>query len=463
MVITVGGQYCSCSKNNQIRSVITNLTSHTNEAWNQYSGSMPHCMLWEDEKDYWFLTGHLIDVLKQYPSTIEKKTYPPIEKRELPEYLRPHQISIIESCLKKVRGVVKSPTGSGKSVCIAELVRQLGEEGNILITVPSRLLLYQMKKDIEEYFNKVYNIDIEVGYVGDGHREFAPITVGIAKSLSTCDSQGWFDNVYTWIFDEVHKAANETAWKLSEKLANRRFSLGFSATPWVNNDLNTLISGLFGPTIVDIEEKDMIDQKVIMQPLILYYNAPKGYAPPSLLKKEYSHWVYNQLYNHLIVNNTMRNHLIAKLADEYIEMKKGPLVIIVNKVGTTSKSGISHAELILDQLDNKLPIIHGGTKSKEQKEVLEALSKYEISGVIAGPEVLSAGVSISSISCLILAGGGRVDNTLIQRIGRVLRVAEGKDRPLVIDFIDPLSYFASQSKSRIDTLESIYPGCVNYV
>ena len=87
---------------------------------------------------------------------------------------------------------------------------------------------------------------------------------------------------------------------------------------------------------------------------------------------------------------------------------------------------------------------------------IDELKENKIPGAIAGPRVLSAGISIHSLSTIVLAGAGRSDSEFIQRVGRLLRKKEGKERPLVIDFQDPQYWFASQSRSRIETAESIY-------
>ena len=74
--------------------------------------------------------------------------------------LREHQKQIVESCLKHKRGIVKSPTASGKSWAIAELIRILIKDSlKILITVPTINLLDQMARDINEYL-KLNNFEL---------------------------------------------------------------------------------------------------------------------------------------------------------------------------------------------------------------------------------------------------------------------------------------------------------------
>jgi superfamily II DNA or RNA helicase len=133
----------------------------------------------------------------------------------------------------------------------------------------------------------------------------------------------------------------------------------------------------------------------------------------------------------------------------------GPILIIVNKV----KGKDNHAEILTNLLKARgvnLPTISGYISKKKKEELINDLKECKIPGAIAGPKVLSAGISIHSLSTIILAGAGRSDSEFIQRVGRLLRKKEGKKRPLVIDFQDPQFWFASQTRSRIETAESIY-------
>jgi hypothetical protein len=58
------------------------------------------------------------------------------------------------------------------------------------------------------------------------------------------------------------------------------------------------------------------------------------------------------------------------------------------------------------------------------------------------------------------AGGkGGVDGvSMIQKVGRALRVKEGKRNPPIIDFVDPQGWFHSQSKARIRIATDTYGG-----
>jgi superfamily II DNA or RNA helicase len=89
--------------------------------------------------------------------------------------------------------------------------------------------------------------------------------------------------------------------------------------------------------------------------------------------------------------------------------------------------------------------------------VKEALQAKEIKCVIA-TTVWREGINIPSLGCIINACGGKSEIVTLQAIGRGLRTSEGKDRILVVDFLDPYKYLAQHAIMRIQTY--VETGCM---
>lgn len=381
---------------------------------------------------------------------------------EISGKLYSHQRRIVESVLSNKRGIVKSPTGSGKSFVIAELVRLFtADEQSVLITVPTIDLLHQLTDNIHQYMDLNGINPIEIGKVGDGNYKFANVTVGIPQSLSNIEKTGrYLASVDVLIADEVHTCANATYAIVSDFAHHTGVRIGLSATPGDN----MFLTGFFGPRIIDIHESEMIGNDIIMEPHIRFLQAPKGFVPKGLadnanristLPTGHRYKTYSQVYNRLIVNNNKRNDLIVKTAVDRIELDIGPTILIVNKI----KGENSHGEILRNLLADKgyeLPIISGYISKKKREEILDNLRTNSIVGCIAGPKVLTAGISIPALSTIILCGAGKSDTEFIQRVGRLLRKKEGKERPVVVDFMDTQYWFNNQSNSRLETARNIY-------
>lgn len=382
------------------------------------------------------------------------------------ELLMSHQQNIILSCLNNKRGIVKSPTSSGKSFSIAELTNKfINDNLKVLITVPTISLLHQMASDINNYRN-LCNLDkLDIGKIGEGLLEFKNVTIAIPNSLIKLDkTKSYLNTVDVLLCDECHLACTSMYLTVLQNTVNRKVTLGFSATPELSSGLDKLMQGFFGERIITITEESMIKNKVILEPLFKFYLAPKAFLPNSLsvnainisnISDQHRYKLMPQVYNYLIINNEGRNNLILNKGIEEINKNNGPIIITVNKV----KGHENHADILRNLFLSKgidLPIISGYVSKKKRELILNDLRNSNIKGVIAGPKVLTAGISIPSLSSIILCGAGKSNTDFIQRVGRLLRKKEGKERPTVIDFYDQQFWFKRQSESRIEIAKNIY-------
>ena len=385
----------------------------------------------------------------------------------LPSFLYSHQELIIKRCLKHKRGIIKSPTGSGKSMCIATLSQLFIDQGlSVLITVPTLTLQRQMLEDIKKYYELCNKEVPSIGMVSSAfsNSSFGSITIGLIPSLLKEQYISSLADIDVLITDECHTAINRSCLTILERCLQRSYTLGFSATPWLNNVSHYLLQGFFGNTFVDIKEQQMIQQEVIMEPQFVFYKSPTTFIPPriteasqkiSSLSQASKFHMFNAAYDFAIVNNRGRNKLICTIAKKMIDANSGPLLIIVKKI----KGENSHGELLQNMMSSMgidLPILSGYTKKKDKQLLLESLKNESLPGCIAGPKIISAGVSINSLSCIILAAAGKSDTDFIQRVGRLLRKKQGKTRPLVVDFYDTQLWFSRHSQNRIDTAKSTY-------
>ncbi len=395
--------------------------------------------------------------------------------------LRPDQLEFYQKALAARRGMVEAPTSMGKSWVLGELLRQFVPDTPRLLLVPTVRLLYQMQRDLSAYLQLPLE---EIGLVGDGKFKLKPITVAIPDTLASKLlrqdelTQNYLASVLVLLADEVHEYANPTMAVVSDALINTQYRLGCSAT--LNIELLPLLEAFLGPVLFRFKAADKIADGTIMKPKLLFYPAPKGRTSPYLVNYQWRNWkdprtlkAYNNIYNDLIVLNSGRNQLAAAWVAEDIKRADGPVLILVKRVGTTKKKDkqgneletISHARIFQELLATKynvtLPIVDGSVKGKQVEAILQQLEDFTIPGLIASEKILSVGVSIKSITSLILLCGGSQEKDFVQRVGRVLRFKEGKPQPLVRDFLDQQSLFAGQSLKRLGYAKDIYPGCVS--
>lgn len=91
--------------------------------------------------------------------------------------------------------------------------------------------------------------------------------------------------------------------------------------------------------------------------------------------------------------------------------------------------------------------INGSTPSQRRRRIINAYKQGEIDIIIAST-ILDEGFDAPLTEFLILAGGGKAEHRQVQRIGRGMRVADGKERLTVFDFLDTGKYLGKHSTQR---------------
>lgn len=373
----------------------------------------------------------------------------------LGEFLNPelwdHQKEMVKRGLSMGRCILKGPTGTGKSYVLAELAYQFPKTP-LLIIVPGVLVSKQIHEDISEYLNE------SIGYVGGGRMSIKDKTVAIPQSLvSKIKSKNkqmldYLNTVQVLLIDEAHTFSTPYSYFISKYLTNTSYRIGLTATPWREDD-SKLLEGLMGPVTAAIDEREAIDKSIIMSFQVEYRQAPGvNYRFPL----EYSHHAFAEAYKTCIIKNKGRNKLAVKIVQEHLEKDLGPLVIIVKYV---DPGKLSHALIIqelLEEVGIQMPIISTNTPPYAKEQLILKLKESSIAGVIAGPKIISTGISIKSLGGLLLLAAGSSKTELIQRYGRVLRTYKGKKNPIIYDFIDQDGWFAAQSAKRIQAVKEIY-------
>lgn len=418
------------------------------------------------------LTAYL--KLLKYDYQIEKKIVPTaLDYKSHIACLREDQLECVSKALKFKRGIIKAYTRFGKSLVTGDFLNQFSNETFRLIIVPKVDLLYQMRKDIAKWIG--LNED-DLGLIGDSNFNLKPITIAIPDTLAIkiadLDSEtiNYLNKVQVVVMDEIHRLNNPTTSLVSDYLVNTEYRIGLSATPYVDNFL--ILEGMLGNVIVEKTEKDGMTNGVIDNPTLYFHKLESTVKLTNSLSnfkfnsgsfgpKEMK--IYNTLYDQLICLNSGRNNLGIEIVLQ--RLKEGrTVVILVKKVGNTG--GVKHSEIIRNLLLEKeidFPIVSGVTKNRSS--YFEKLDSGELKGIIASTGILTDGVTLRSVSSLVMMCAGSekkaYENTkqvkdFVQRVGRTLTKDEGKLKPVIDDFMDNQSIFVSQSESRIKAAISTY-------
>lgn len=409
--------------------------------------------LFEGEK---FLTGLLpvvIDALTHHkvPFTLldSRTSCPQIQLHDHGMDLRPYQEQCIKTALMNVkygtwwpRGVIQVATGGGKTEMAAAIIKMTRRP--TLFLVHRKDLQTQAIKRFEKY-------GIDVGPLDSTGKH--DVLVATIQSLMSWDMN--FDKYYTnsagedverddtWLevkggkqdrreagiksmlldveqvfIDEAHLVASKMERiglfnSALQLMPNAYMRWGLTATPFMREQLHDwMLEGGTGGVLYKITNRELIDAGYLTECVVDMFLTGKQ---PDIPK------TWPDCYDFGIVTNRIRNNKIAEVFQSY----PGPTLILVNK--------ISHGDLLAKKLN--IPFLSGQSSASEREQAIEDMKAGNMAGVIAST-IWDEGIDIANIKTVILAGGGKSDIKNLQRLGRGLRLAEGKSQLQLVDFLD---------------------------
>jgi superfamily II DNA or RNA helicase len=362
---------------------------------------------------------------------------------------RPYQLEAVKAIRDNDLGIIRLPTGSGKSILAALITADIGKR--TIIYVIGKDLLYQFY-----YLFKSIFAETEIGIIGDGKCEIGDInivsiwTAGQALGLDKSDILVENDNdeqelppekyndikcllkeAKLQILDECHVSSCTTITEISKNI-NPEHLYGMSASPWRDDGKDLLIEAFLGHKIIDISASILIEQNYLVQPYIRFIKVPKF---PTKLNKQ-----YQTIYKNYIVENDIRNNLVLEATQKMIDKGYKPLVLF---------NSIKHGSILYEIMNKHFPctLLSGKDKMKLRNQAKEDIESGEIKAIIAS-RIFDIGLDLPCLSGLVVASSGKSSVRALQRIGRVLRPYASKKFAAVADFVDDAPYLKSHSQAR---------------
>lgn len=305
-------------------------------------------------------------------------------------------------------------------------------------------LCQQLKQEMEKF------LGVEVGLVGDGIEDYKDITV---ISVQSADDN-YIKNAQMCLWDECHHLPASSLVSIANKCKNAYYRIGVSATPWRDAGDDLLIEAILN------KKKDaVINASMLIE--MGYLVKPEIYFVP--IKQVFKGKNYQDIYNKAIVENLDRNKIITKIAYNMYIRDKHILTLYKN---------IKHGEKLLDMVSKRIgekvkpftiknpktnkdvtvrvrnvELLSGNDDTVKRLAVFEAVKAGFCRCLIAST-IADEGLDLPILDTLILAGGGKSSTRAFQRIGRVIRLHEGKTKGIVFDFTDYTPMLRRHSRNR---------------
>lgn len=302
--------------------------------------------------------------------------------------------------------------------------------------------------DIEELRNLYMNLqtsDDVKDYFEGVQKRYKKLLYSLNKEAyeKYYDAIDLLNNTRAVVCDEAHRAGAESYWKVFHYLTNARVKVGLTGTLDKTKKISMAhIRGLFGKDLVKVTNKQMIERGVSARPHIrlVPIDEPTDLEPriqATMMAKGYSQLPtadllsYQIAYDLGVVHNEYRNRVVAELAYKASsKLDKQAVLIMV--------TSIEHGELIGEQLDKlgaEYQFLQGKDDSATREKAIDDIVSGKLKIVIA-TKIFEAGIDIPNLKVLILCDALKSYISVIQKIGRVLRVMPDKRDVFIFDIVD---------------------------
>ena len=402
---------------------------------------------------YRFLAGHLDRVVSHcreiglyvtVTGEVEKLEYKRIPIKEMFSHLPLRDIQVdlqeglVTKALDRQRGVLKAPTGVGKTVLGLNVVAAFVAKGaNAVWLCHTKDLMYQARDAaVKAGFTSV-------GCIGDGVKDTDKRVIFATRQSFIDVVRDIGHNFDVVVVDEVHhvsKSEGEYPTILNNLMAPVR--LGLTATlPSEDKEAMLAIEGNIGPLIGEVTIAEGENKGIMAKIKIKFIKIPKSHQISALRH-------YQDVYNAAIVQRYARNRQIAEIAKDHT-LQGDSVLILVNR--------IEHGENLLRACGDvglKAQFVQGATESDMRSKMKTALNGKHIHCLIA-TTIFKEGVDIPELNVIINAAGGKSEIATLQAIGRGLRLTKEKKELLLYDLLDlSHNYLIDHLAHRLDLYSS---------
>jgi superfamily II DNA or RNA helicase len=371
---------------------------------------------------------------------VVKDSYPDL-RVENPDvsWLKPIQKDALESALDRKRGIVWASTAFGKTEVAIGLVRSLDAPAVFLVSKKS--LLYQTKERFENR-NSQHGIDMgEIGIVGDGKGTIGDrLTIATFATLNLRQKNDYIQRLFKEtrliIVDECHTCATPVSLRVLSNFRDAPYRIGFSGTPLERGDQKSLLSiGALGVPIFKKTASDMLSETdLLAKPNIHFVSVPQIVERPN----------WQGVYQHGVVKSDIRNSALVDIA----KFAPKPSLLFIKD--------ISHGNRLLNMIQRagiNSEFVSGKHDESLRVRRIEQLERGDID-VLVCSVIFDTGVDIPELRSVIVGSAGKSAIANLQRLGRGMRLADGKKEFDLYDVYDRGNgMLERQAKERMKTLE----------
>lgn len=362
------------------------------------------------------------------------------------------------------RALVVMATGLGKSFVAAESIRRIRQVRpvKVLVCAHTNDLVYQLERGFWPFLRPSETTLIWNSYekpTGKQLEETDYIFACVDSVSAWVQSGHQLPDFGILLVDECHHVGSSMYDKVFEALDAGKpggsFALGLTATPWRPDEAN--LEDYFGPPRVSIDMITGLKNGFLAN--VDYRMYTDNIDWDSLRNVQGKSFSPKQINRTLFINQ-WDDSVVYCLRDAWNEQPNPRAIVFCGN--------IDHAVIMRDKL-NSLGFCHaeaiysgvsGGTQKPmtqyERNRVLSDFADGTVN-VVCAVDIFNEGIDVPDVNILVFQRVTHSRRIFIQQLGRGLRISEGKEKVIVLDFVSDIRRFAAGISLK-DSLESFEKG-----
>ena len=348
------------------------------------------------------------------------------------------------------RALVVMATGLGKTFVAAESVRRIRANNpcKVLVCAHTNDLVYQLEKAFWPFLKPSEKTLIWNSY----ERPTAEMLDGADMTFACVDSvSGWIEagkelpDYGILLVDECHHVGSSMYDRVFDALSAGKpggsFALGLTTTPWRPDE--TDLTQYFGEPRVTIDMVTGLNKGFLANVDYRMYTDNINW---DALQNVQGHSFSPKQINRTLFINQWDDSVVYTLRDAWSEQPNPRAIVFC---GT-----IEHALIMRDKINTlgfcKAEAIYSGNAGNEY----EPLSQYKRNrilsdfsdgtvNVVCVVDIFNEGIDVPDVNILVFQRVTHSRRIFIQQLGRGLRISEGKDKVIVLDFVSDIRRFAA--------------------
>jgi superfamily II DNA or RNA helicase len=384
-----------------------------------------------------------IDRYKGLGITVELLDPPKLELliSKIPEYpksrreLRPYQREVLEAfrggLLDTRRAQIVLATGLGKTVVMAELVADFYRDGliagkSVLVLADKRELIKQLQIGFWHQLPKSIATHLLSG--DEAPTFWDGITFATVQSvINRTEDLPRFGLV---LVDEAHHIGSPT-FRLALQRLDPPMLGGVTATPWRGDEFD--IDDVLGQPLARIGISEGLRNKYLCEVdyRLLADNVDWKFVQ-SLSAHKYS---ITQLNKRLIIP-TRDDEAARQIAEVFKSNKR--------RGGIVFSPTVAHAESFAGNLRAyglTSEAISSRQEARERDRLMAAFRKGDVD-ILTSVDLFNEGVDVPDVDLIVFMRATHSRRIFVQQLGRGLRMSQGKDKVVVLDFVTDLKRIA---------------------